>query len=103
MSWLIVHIRIRLATNLYSEHLLDRDHYLDWIVSGLENSPHSRLPMWILVAQITWADLVRSRKHGRRLVYTLLGHLSAVRFCLLTCMRRSDAKADLLAEDLQRP
>ncbi|XDG07740.1 hypothetical protein ABKA04_007355 [Annulohypoxylon sp. FPYF3050] len=28
---------IRLATHLYAEHLLDRDHYMDWLVSGLEN------------------------------------------------------------------
>ncbi|KJZ75764.1 hypothetical protein HIM_04921 [Hirsutella minnesotensis 3608] len=70
---------IRLATNLYSEHLLDRDHYLDWIATGLENTPQSRMPMWILIAQITWTDLIRSRKHGRRLIYTLLGHLATIR------------------------
>jgi len=73
--------RIRLATNLYSEQLLDRDHYLDWVMSGLENSPQSRLPMWILVAKLTWTDLLRSRKYGRRLVYALLGHLHNV--CVL--------------------
>ncbi|PHH85602.1 hypothetical protein CDD83_192 [Cordyceps sp. RAO-2017] len=69
---------IRLATSLYSEHLLDRDHYLDWVISSLENSPQSKIPMWILIAQITWADLVRSRKHGRRLAYTLLGQLNVI-------------------------
>ncbi|PHH75612.1 hypothetical protein CDD80_2226 [Ophiocordyceps camponoti-rufipedis] len=69
---------IRLATNLYSEHLLDRDHYLDWITSNLENSSQAKMPMWILIAQITWADLVRSRKYGRRLVYTLLAQLNII-------------------------
>ncbi|KAI9163405.1 Mediator of RNA polymerase II transcription subunit 12 [Paramyrothecium foliicola] len=69
---------VRLATNLYSEHLLDRDHYLDWIMAGLENSPQSRIPMWILIAQIYWADLLRSRKHGRRLVIALLAHLDTI-------------------------
>ncbi|PNY24555.1 Mediator of RNA polymerase II transcription subunit 12 [Tolypocladium capitatum] len=68
---------LRLATSLYSEQLLDRDHYLDWIMCGLESSPQSRIPMWILIAQITWADLLRSRKYGRRLAYALLGHLHA--------------------------
>lgn len=70
--------RIRLATNLYSEHLLDRDHYLDWIMSGLESSPQSKMPMWLLIAQICWVDLLRLRKFGRRLVFTLLTHLQTV-------------------------
>ncbi|KAF9776199.1 hypothetical protein IL306_005647 [Fusarium sp. DS 682] len=72
---------IRLATNLYSEQLLDRDHYLDWVVSGIENSPQSRIPMWLLIAQIYWKDLLRLRKYGRRLVFALLSHLHVVRSC----------------------
>ncbi len=70
--------RIRLATNLYSEHLLDRDHYLDWVMSGLERSPQARLPLWILIARIYWIDLLRSRKYGRRLVAALLCHMHTV-------------------------
>ncbi|KAF4442539.1 hypothetical protein F53441_11716 [Fusarium austroafricanum] len=69
---------IRLATNLYSEQLLDRDHYLDWVVSGIENSLQSRIPMWLLIAQIYWKDLLRSRKYGRRLVFALLSHLHVI-------------------------
>ncbi|KAK2608663.1 RNA polymerase II mediator complex subunit [Conoideocrella luteorostrata] len=69
---------IRLATCLYSEQLLDRDHYLEWVMSGLESSPQSRIPMWILITQIYWTDLLQSRKCGRRLVYALLNHLSTV-------------------------
>ncbi|KAF5027307.1 hypothetical protein F66182_601 [Fusarium sp. NRRL 66182] len=69
---------IRLATNLYSEQLLDRDHFLDWVVSGIENSLQSRIPMWLLIAQIYWRDLLRSRKYGRRLVFALLGHLHVI-------------------------
>ncbi|KAF4339966.1 srb8-DNA directed rna polymerase ii holoenzyme and srb10 cdk subcomplex subunit [Fusarium beomiforme] len=69
---------IRLATNLYSEQLLDRDHYLDWVVSGIENSLQSRIPMWLLIAQIYWKDLLRLRKYGRRLVFALLSHLHVI-------------------------
>ncbi|PHH70028.1 hypothetical protein CDD82_7384 [Ophiocordyceps australis] len=79
---------LRLATHLYSEHLLDRDHYLDWIVSGLESSSQARIPMWILIAKITIMDIVRSRKHARRLVYALVNHLSNVYY---------DADRDILA------
>ncbi|KHN98755.1 Mediator complex, subunit Med12 [Metarhizium album ARSEF 1941] len=69
---------IRLATCLYSEQLLDRDHYLEWIISGLENSPQSRIPMWMLIGQIYWNDLLHSRKCGRRLVFALLNHLNTI-------------------------
>ncbi|KAK8132963.1 transcription mediator subunit Med12 [Apiospora kogelbergensis] len=69
---------IRLATHLYAEFLMDRDHYLDWLVSGLESSNQARLPMWILIAQIYWNDLLRSRKNGRRLVAAILNHHEAI-------------------------
>ncbi|ORY67302.1 transcription mediator subunit Med12 [Pseudomassariella vexata] len=69
---------IRLATHLYAEHLLDRDHYMDWLVSGLENSNQARLPMWILTIRIYWRDLLRSRRTGRRLVTAILGHHTAI-------------------------
>ncbi|KAK7962177.1 transcription mediator subunit Med12 [Apiospora aurea] len=69
---------IRLATHLYAEFLMDRDHYLDWLVSGLESSNQARLPMWILIVQIYWNDLLRCRKNGRRLVATILSHHEAL-------------------------
>ncbi|KAI1379776.1 hypothetical protein F4677DRAFT_407613, partial [Hypoxylon crocopeplum] len=69
---------IRLATHLYAEHLLDRDHYMDWLVSGLENSNLSKLPMWLLIIQIYWKDLLKLRRHGRRLVSAILSHHSSI-------------------------
>lgn len=69
---------IRLATHLYAEYLLDRDHYMDWLVSGLKNSNQARLPMWILIIRIYWKDLLRFRKTGRRLVSALLSHHAAI-------------------------
>lgn len=70
--------RIRLATHLYAEQLLDRDHYMEWLVSGLENSTQAKLPMWMLITQIYWKDLLAMRKSGRRLVTALLSHLHVV-------------------------
>lgn len=67
-----------MATSLYSEHLLDRDHYLDWVMSDLEGSTQGKLPMWMLIARIYWVDLLRSRKYGRRLVSALLNHMHSV-------------------------
>ncbi|ROT41726.1 hypothetical protein SODALDRAFT_377383 [Sodiomyces alkalinus F11] len=73
-----VQYAIRLATHLYAEHLVDQDHYMDWLVSGLENSTHARLPMWILITQIYWKDLLQLRKYGRRLATALLNHLNTI-------------------------
>ncbi|KAI1392389.1 uncharacterized protein F4822DRAFT_127718 [Hypoxylon trugodes] len=69
---------IRLATHLYAEHLLDRDHYMEWLVSGLENSNQAKLPMWLLIIQIYWKDLLKLRRHGRRLVHAVLSHHSSI-------------------------
>ncbi|KAM0279691.1 hypothetical protein ACHAQH_004493 [Verticillium albo-atrum] len=84
-----VQYAIRLATHLYAEHLVDRDHYMDWLVGGLENSTHSKLPMWILITQIYWNDLLRLRRHGRRLGNALLVHLNTI---------QSDPDRDILAQ-----
>ena len=77
MIWLTVG-SIRLATHLYAEHLIDRDHYMDWLVAGLENSNQTKLPMWLLIVQIYWKDLLKLRRHGRRLVSAILSHHASV-------------------------
>ncbi|KAK4216604.1 mediator of RNA polymerase II transcription subunit 12 [Rhypophila decipiens] len=69
-----VNYAIRLATQLYAEYLLDREHYMEWLVSSFENSHQSKLPMWVLLIQIYWKDLLRLRKYGRRLVTALTSH-----------------------------
>lgn len=70
---------VRLAAHLYADHLLDKEHFLDWLVSSTEAANLARLPIWILVTQIYWDDLVIFRKHGRRLVQSLCFHLKSVR------------------------
>ncbi|KAF4624814.1 hypothetical protein G7Y89_g13353 [Cudoniella acicularis] len=69
---------IRLAAHFHAEHLLDREHYMDWLVSSLENSPQTKLPLWILITQIYWKDLVLYRKYGRKLSGALLNHFSEI-------------------------
>ncbi|KAI1749282.1 transcription mediator subunit Med12 [Xylaria castorea] len=65
---------IRLATHLYAEYLLDRDHYMEWLIASLENSNEAKLPMWLLLVQIYWKDMLKLRRHGRRLVTAMLNH-----------------------------
>ncbi|KAF2427586.1 hypothetical protein EJ08DRAFT_637336 [Tothia fuscella] len=66
---------MRLVYHLFAEHLLDHEHYLEWILSALESSNIERLPMWLVHTQLYWGQLVKNRKKGKRLADCLLGHL----------------------------
>ncbi|OBT50588.1 hypothetical protein VE04_09675 [Pseudogymnoascus sp. 24MN13] len=66
---------IRLSAHLYSEQLLDTEHYLDWLLSSLESTPLTRLPIWLLIAEVYWADILRYRKSARRVVAALCSNL----------------------------
>lgn len=52
---------------------------MEWLISGLETCSQAKLPMWLLVTQIYWKDLLRLRKYGRRLVVALLNQNTTVR------------------------
>ncbi len=71
-------VRTRLSSHLYAEHLLDKDHYFDWVQTSLVGSSLDKLPIWVLVLQIFWEDLVQSRKNGRRMAESLLEKLHMV-------------------------
>jgi len=75
---------VRLAAHLYSEHLLDREHYMDWLSTSLESSPLAKAPIWLLITQIHWNDLLRYRKYGSRLVAAMCAHLQAVCILIIT-------------------
>lgn len=66
---------IRLTACFYQEHLLDADHYLDWVLSSLEQSSNEHLPVWIVITQIYWKAFVCQRRRGRRLADAVLLHL----------------------------
>lgn len=65
---------VLLATHLYEQYLLDRETYMEWLVSSFENSNQNRLPMWMLITEIYWKDLLKLRRYGRRLVTALISH-----------------------------
>ena len=70
-----INYAIKLATAFYSEHLLDTEHYLDWVVTSFASSTMERLPFWIIVVQIYWKDLVGFTKRGRCLAEAILERL----------------------------
>ncbi|KAK3112928.1 RNA polymerase II mediator complex subunit [Teratosphaeriaceae sp. CCFEE 6253] len=73
-----MHYAVKLVTAFYSEQLLEADHYLDWIVSSFRKASIERLPMWIIVVQLYWKDLVGFVRIGRRLVESVLDHLHSL-------------------------
>ena len=72
--------RLQLATYIYQEHLLDNDHFLDWIINSLETSPSERLFVWLLVISVSyyWKDITCTRPRGKRLAESLLSQLEKV-------------------------
>ena len=84
--WLTMYTRIRLATHFHAEYLLDREHYMDWLVSSLESSTQTKLPVWLLITQVYWSDLLKYRKYGRRLSTAMINHLAEVRGQLDACI-----------------
>lgn len=85
---LIGTISLRLVTHLYSEHLLDQDHYLDWLIASFQDSDLDALPIWLLVMQIHQQDFYQYRQRGRRLAEALLQHIDKV-----SCRRCSHKNA----------
>ncbi|ERF76809.1 hypothetical protein EPUS_07989 [Endocarpon pusillum Z07020] len=72
------HYSLSLVIRLYSECLLDRDHYLDWVVKSLSSASPVCLPVWLMMVNLHKPDLVKHRKRGRSLAEYLLERLSNV-------------------------
>jgi mediator of RNA polymerase II transcription subunit 12, fungi type len=68
---------LSLTLRLYSESLLDCDHYLDWIVTSISAASTDYLPVWLLMANLHKMDLIKHRKRGKMLTETLLEKLHA--------------------------
>ncbi|KAF1814483.1 hypothetical protein P152DRAFT_275107 [Eremomyces bilateralis CBS 781.70] len=84
---------IRLSSHLYSERLLDLDHFLDWILVGLDSS-REKLPIWLVMVEIYWSHLICTRKRGRTLGEGLLEQLRKI------WMEESDSVLKPLADRL---
>ncbi|KAH3986935.1 mediator of RNA polymerase II transcription subunit 12 [Parastagonospora nodorum] len=69
---------LQLATHFYKEHLLDDDHFLGWILDGLDMCSSERLFIWLLVVAVPhyWNDISSCRQRGKRLAESLLNHLA---------------------------
>ena len=69
---------IKLVSAFYSEGLLDRDEYLDWLVRTFASASLATLPLWLVIVQIYWKGLVTIGRRSRKLASALLEHLHSV-------------------------
>jgi mediator of RNA polymerase II transcription subunit 12 len=74
---LLTRFSLQFVTHLYKEHLLDDDHFLDWILHGLDTCPSERLFLWLLIVSVPhyWTDITSCRWRGKRLAQSLLNHI----------------------------
>ena len=66
---------LRLASYLFSEHLLDQDRYLEWVTKSLRDSDLNVLPLWLTITQAYWSDSCRYRQNGKHLAEAMLFQL----------------------------
>jgi mediator of RNA polymerase II transcription subunit 12 len=69
---------IKLTSAFYTEGLLDRDQYLDWLVRTFAAASLDRLPLWTIIVQLYWRDLITIGRRGRKLAAAILEHLQLV-------------------------
>ncbi|CAI7568844.1 uncharacterized protein N7487_009820 [Penicillium crustosum] len=63
---------VGLTARLFSENLLDHDHFLEWFLSSFEAASIGTIPVWLLMLGIYWNNIMRYRRRGRRLAELLL-------------------------------
>lgn len=66
---------LNIATRFYSENMVDKDHFIEWIVSSVSKSSLDMLFLWSTVCRGFMEDALRFRRHGRVLAESLLQHL----------------------------
>lgn len=84
--------RVGLTARLFSENLLDHDHFLEWFLSSFEAASIVTIPIWLLMLGIYWKNIMRYRRRGRRLAELLL---HKVRQVCSTCNYLVPANTDI--------
>ena len=69
--------------HIYSEHLIDQDHFLDWMINAFNDANSDTLPIWLLIIQIFLDDLPIYRRRGKSLALAISEQLCKVRYNLL--------------------
>lgn len=62
---------------------------MDWVLNSLDSSSSERLFLWLLITCIPdfWANLISSRRRGKRLAQLLLAHAEKARILVRSLWR----------------
>ena len=66
---------VRLISQLCTDTLLDRGHYLDWLIHSAAECSLEKLAIWLLYLEVHLRIIVEKSKWGKRLTELLLRHL----------------------------
>lgn len=69
---------LQLATHLFAECLLDRDHYFDWLLSTISQIDLETLPLYLVIIRSHLREFGQCRRYGLRLAESLLEQLHLV-------------------------
>ncbi|KAL8894770.1 MAG: hypothetical protein Q9192_004065 [Flavoplaca navasiana] len=69
---------LQLATHLFAECLLDRDHYFDWLLSTISQIDLETLPLYLVIIRSHLREFGQCRRYGRRLAESLLEQLHKI-------------------------
>ncbi len=88
------HFSLRLATHLFAESLLDKDHYFEWLLNTINQVDIETLPVYLLIIKSHLKEVGQSRRYGRRLAESLSEQLHRVFLVVLICGADADYLAD---------
>ena len=71
-------VSLRFSALLFAEKLVDRDHFLEWLLSFVSSSSLDTFPISLLFIEMYWPDLLQSRRTACRLAEGLLGKMRTV-------------------------
>lgn len=69
---------VRLVAALFTEDLLDHQHFLDWLISSLASSPPEMLPIWLLLSQLFWSYIIVVQNRGQFFSGAIITQLSSL-------------------------
>lgn len=73
-----VQYSLNLATRLYSDALLDHDHFLEWLARSTIASSLEQLPTWLLLVEQHTTDLFKHRKRATPLTQNLVERFAKI-------------------------
>ncbi|KAF2156402.1 hypothetical protein K461DRAFT_291320 [Myriangium duriaei CBS 260.36] len=74
-----VQYTVRLTAGLFTEDLLDHQHFLNWLIDSFASSSSDMLPMWLLLVQLFWKNITDVQRRGQSLSEAIISQLATLK------------------------